>query len=638
MSDTITMIPLSKLQRSDENTRKTAPNAELAEFAASIEAHGLLQNLIVRPLRSEKGPADGHYEVVAGGRRLEALKLLAKRRRIPKDSRIPCAVLNGERADGAVEYSLAENVMREPLHPADQFEAFSTMHAQGRGVEEIAARFGVTPTVVLQRLKLAAVSPRLMAIYREGGMTLEQLTAFTISDDHKAQEHVWFESPTDKSPSGIRRALTRALVEGTDRQARFVGAKAYEEAGGRIVRDLFKPKDEGYFEDSQLLERLVTEKLAAEAENVKAEGWGWVETLVEMDYGYLGQFRHLPPQEVPLTDEEQAKLDGLAERHDQLVAELDDEPDPGMETEIDRISAEIDALSGRETWSEEDKARSGALVSLDYQGQLQVTRGLMKPEPREDKAKKSAAAAVQTGQTAGTESSERSEPPERAGLSEALLEDLSAHRTAALREMLAGNADVALSALLHALLLRTFYAERETCVGVRLDHFDLSGFAEYIGESPAVVAMAERHRSWSEQLPERDELWSWLERKPLETRLDLLAYLTARSVYAVRQRHFGDQRERIAQADTIAIAIGLDMTKWWRPTRNAYFDRVTKQQILAAVSEAQSPQVADKIASMKKDAMAGRAEELLVDTGWLPEPLRPPEREHREPEAAPAAE
>jgi ParB family transcriptional regulator, chromosome partitioning protein len=101
-----------------------------------------------------------------------------------------------------------------------------------------------------------------------------------------------------------------------------------------------------------------------------------------------------------------------------------------------------------------------------------------------------------------------------------------------------------------------------------------------------------------------------------------LAYLTARSVYAVRHRQFGNQRERAAQADLMAFAIGLDMSQWWRPTRKAYLDRVTKQQILAAVSEAKSPQAAEGIATMKKEAMASRAEELLAEPLRLPEPER----------------
>lgn len=186
MSDQLRLIPLSALKSSAANVRRTDAKAELEALAASIEAHGLLQNLTVEP-----GPS-GTFHVVAGGRRLAALKLLAKRKRLAKDVPVPCKVIDGGAT--ASELSLAENVVRIPLHPADQFTAFSALQVDGLGAEEIAARFGVSPVVVRQRLKLAAVSPRLMEVYRQGGMDLDQLMAFAISDDHAAQERVWFEA------------------------------------------------------------------------------------------------------------------------------------------------------------------------------------------------------------------------------------------------------------------------------------------------------------------------------------------------------------------------------------------------------------------------------------------------------------
>lgn len=627
MSDTLILIPLNKLERSKENARKTEPSAEVDALAASIEVHGLLQNLTVRPLQGKDGP-NGRYEVVAGARRLEALKLLAKTRRLPKDAEIPCAVLTDDRAGDAAELSLAENVMRVPLHPADQFEAFLALQQGGLGPEEIAARFGVTPKVVLQRLKLAAVSPRLMAVYREGGMTLDQLTAFTISDDHEAQERVWFEYPHDKNPDSIRRWLTKTLVEGSDRRARFVGAEAYEQAGGRIICDLFKEAHEGYFEDSQLLDRLTSEKLTAEAERVKAEGWSWVEVLPEMDYGYLAQFRHLMPKEVPLSKRDQKRLDRLCKRHDKLIAELEDEPDEAAVAELDRIQAKIDALSKkREQWSEKDISRSGAVIALDYNGNLQIVYGLVKPKPQ--KAAK-AKVAEQTEQA----DEENATMPEKADVySESLLEELSAHRTAALRATLASQPEVALTALLHTLILQTFFGVwNEFCIRIKTENIDLGPFGDGLGESKAVVAMAERHSAWSQQLPEEHELWSWLEQQAHDTRLELLAYCIACTVNAVRQRYGPTWSDRCEQADTIARAVSLDMTLWWRPTQKTYFDRVTKQQIMKAVSEAVSPEAANNIAEMKKAAMAARAEKLMAETTWLPEPLRTPQELN--PEAA----
>ena len=120
-----------------------------------------------------------------GGRRFRALELLVKQKRLAKGAPIPCVI----RTEGiAEEDSLAENVQRAPLHPLDQFRAFLTLREKGQSEEEIAAVFFVSVAVVRQRLRLASVSPRLLDIYAEDGMTLDQLMAFTVSGDHERQE------------------------------------------------------------------------------------------------------------------------------------------------------------------------------------------------------------------------------------------------------------------------------------------------------------------------------------------------------------------------------------------------------------------------------------------------------------------
>ena len=151
------------------------------------------------------------------------------------------------------------------MHPADQYEAFAKLHdEEGMSAEDIAARFGVTAAVVRQRLKLGAVSPKLMALYRKGEMNLDQLSAFAITEDHERQERVWSELPPfNRSREAILRALSEGQVRSDDRRAVFVGAKAYEEAGGSIIRDLFDAEGGGFFADAELLNRLAREKLQA---------------------------------------------------------------------------------------------------------------------------------------------------------------------------------------------------------------------------------------------------------------------------------------------------------------------------------------------------------------------------------------
>src|SRR5580698_10586606 len=98
------------------------------------------------------------------------MKRLVEQGRIGPDYPVPCMVVSRERA---VQISLSENSGREPMHPADEFEAFRQLIDSGQSVEDVAARFGVTPLVVERRLKLANVSPNFIALYRDGELTLE---------------------------------------------------------------------------------------------------------------------------------------------------------------------------------------------------------------------------------------------------------------------------------------------------------------------------------------------------------------------------------------------------------------------------------------------------------------------------------
>src|SRR5271165_95030 len=228
----IVNIPLNKLVGSPLNVRKTGGQS-IEDLAASIKAHGLLHNLVV----SKAAKGDKH-QVIAGARRLAALKKLAKEKVLPKTFDVPCRVID---AEASTESSLAENTIRQAMHPADQFIAFRQLVADGLGFEEIAARFGVTATTVRQRLKLANVAPRLFELYRTDEITLDQLMALAITDDHAAQERVW-ESASEwqRNPSTLRRALTETMVDAaSDPRARFVGVDAYVNAGGLVERDLF---------------------------------------------------------------------------------------------------------------------------------------------------------------------------------------------------------------------------------------------------------------------------------------------------------------------------------------------------------------------------------------------------------------
>ena len=594
----IQMIPLNALVSSPANVRKTGSKIGIDELASSISAHGLLQNLQVRPVD------DDRFQVVAGGRRLAALKLLAKRKELAKDVAVGCNVLDSE---DDTEISLAENDMREAMHPADQFEAFRKLIDDGRSVEEVARRFGATVLLVTQRLKLACVSPRLMKLYRGENLNLEQLMAFTVSDDHAAQETAWFDAPDyDRHPRSIRRRLTAGHVSASERRAVFAGLDAYREAGGQIVSDLFQSKNEGYLTDPSLLDRLCAARLEHEAEVIRAEGWKWVEIMPEVSYEVLRSYgrQYGKPQPMPA---KQAKALAKVEAKREDFAAKDELSDEEAE-QLEALDVEAAALAEVPVeWSERQRKRCGALVGIGYNGELEVTRGLIAPSDLKEPKRK--------GDEDGNGESEASSSPaepEASGLSKALRDDLIAQRTAALRAVVAANVPVALVALTQALVLPLFYiGHPENPLDLRAVNPYLWG--EGIEDNRGSKDMAERHAAWLQRLPEEPEaLWDWLIALDPATLNELLVYGVATTVKPESGPH----------VDRLAAAAGLDLAQWWTPTATGYFSRVSKTLITEAVTEGVTAQAAANIASLKKAEMAERAEALLTGTRWLPALLR----------------
>src|SRR5579883_712064 len=571
-------IPLSKLVPSAANVRKTGGEVGLEELAASIAAHGLLQNLPVRSVLNEAGAETGKFEVVAGGRRFAALKLLAKRKRIAKGAPVACNVL----VDGdPVEISLAENVTQLPMHPADQYEAFERLRReQGLTADDIAARFGLTAAAVRQRMKLGAVSPALMQVYRDGDMNLEQLMAFIIT------------------------------------------------------RDLFDEAHGGFFADPELLDRLVREKLEAEAQEMAAEGWKWVVVAPEFNYTLAVGMRRVYPSPVPLTGEEQARLDALEAEYETLSVQHDGEAaTPEIEAEFDRIDAEIEKLRDRQVYGPDDVASAGAFVALGYDGATRIERGYVRPEdepaepePVDGEAHGATDLPAHAGDEPDVGESE-ADPAEdeddgHAALSDRLIEELTYHKTAALQDHLADNPDVALAAVVHALAVPVFYGRGYnpvTCLKIEASPLE---FGSGIGQGRAAQAVMDRLGQWAAKLPRTSgDLWDWISTQDRETLLSLLAYCAGRTVFAVLQP-WNREPKRLAHAESLAQAVELDMTAYWRPTVSTYFGRVTKAAILEAVREAVSSDAADNMARMKKQEMAEGAEILLAGTGWLPAILR----------------
>jgi ParB family transcriptional regulator, chromosome partitioning protein len=649
-------IPFNKLVLSQSNVRRVKAGVSIEQLAESIALRTLLQSLSVRAVVDADGQETGMFEVPAGGRRYRALELLVKQKRMAKTQPVPCVVRDGGIAE---DDSLAENDERVGLHPLDQYRAFQSLRDGGMSEEEIAARHFVTPAVVKQRLRLASVSPMLHEVYADDGMTLEQLMAFSVTADPARQEQIWdnvSRSQLDE-PYQIRRMLTENTVRASDRRAQFIGLDAYEQAGGTVMRDLFEHDDGGWLRDVPLLDRLVTEKLKADAEAIAAEGWKWIAVAINFPYGHTNALRELDGEPADLTEEDRATLDALNAEYAKIEADYQDADE--LPDEIDQRLGEIEkarsAFEARSLiYEPAEIARAGVFVSIDTEGLLSVDRGYVRPEDEapafadpESEAPGDGATsegpetngsvqrAVITVGGAPAEPVEEEDDDTVKPLPDRLITELTAHRTLALRNALANDPAVAFQAVLHNFVLATFYrfASSSGCLEIAIRTPTFPAQAPGLKESTSAEAIDIRHDGWKARLPkDESELWDVLTAFDGKEQAALFAHCASSAVNALHEpanRYNGGHisahsvRGRLDQADVLIRAVGLDMVKaGWKPTVDNYLGRVTKPRILEAVREAKGEQSVQLIDHLKKGDMAREAERLLDGTGWLPEPLR----------------
>ena len=533
------------------------------------------------------------------------------------------------------------------------------MREQGRSEEDIAAIFFVSVGVVKQRLRLAAVSLRLLDIYADDGMSLEQLMAFSDTAEHARQEQVW--ESVNKSgydePYQIRRLLTERAVRASDKRARFVGLTGYEAAGGSVLRDLFEDDGGGWLEDIALLERLVADKLRTEAETVAAEGWKWLDVAPSFPYAHDHGHHRLEGIPVDLTSEEQASFDAFQAEYDTLQAKYEDAdelPDE-VDARLGELEEALEAFANRpDVFKPAEIVHAGAFISIDAEGGLLVERGYVR---REDEAAFVAATTEPDpdARSATSGSDENGAPPvQRATITvegqvgaaeedddetirplpDRLVTELTAHRTLALRDAVACHPQVAMTALLHKLCVDAFYQTYTPgCLDAGVRHVQLPGQTPDLKESASAKSIADRHAAWNADLPTDEQaLWDRLATLDDASRLALLAHCVSFGVNALFEKvdRYGGSgvtanglQRRLDQADRLVRAVNLDMAEvGWRPTVDNYLGRVTKSRILEAVREAKGEGAMQLIDHLKKSEMAKEAERLLEDTRWLPEPLR----------------
>ena len=638
-------IPLSQLELSPDNVRKTpAGAAAFTELKASIAAHGLLENLIA--CATEPGP-DGteRLAVIAGGRRLAAMQALAAEGVLDGDYPVPCRMVDDTAAE--TELSLAENTVRAAMHPADQVEAFRRLADAGSTAADIAARFGVSERTVEKRLRLGNAAPVLLEAYRAGGIDLETLMAFAVTADRARQVAVWEQVKDQGYRPGawqIRRMLTEDRVPGTSAIARFVGLEAYEAAGGRIDRDLFAGDGEQgiWFDDPELLNRLATDKLQAAADEL-ATRWKWAEARIDVDWTGIARFGRVRPQPGEPADQEQAEIERLRSRNDELANMGDDDWTDELIDEGEAIEARLDqmeALIGaRAVYRREDLGLAGCIVTVANSGEIKLIQGLVRPEdiPADipahepgdgttagdgatcndtgngDNAGSAIEAPAISGGARGTVDAE-AEARKAAGVGIGLADDLRAIRTAIVKSHLASDFAAAFDLLVFQLARSVF------TTGCHADALDIRAVETpdrpvlrvnddafgtvNVGEKRLETGRAGHNLAWI-GLPDT-EAFSALKALPEVDKRALFASCVARTLkgqLAFEPKARPEVEATVARLDIdFAAAIRANSDQVW--TAELLWSRLRKDRILAIARDTLGVEWAQAHGKDKKAALA----------------------------------
>ena len=644
----IRSIPLDRLEPSPANVRKTPPGKRaFAELKASIAAHGLIKNLVARSIGPAEDPGTSpgqapgeRFAVIAGARRLAALNELASKGTIASDFPVPCRVIENGVSD--TEISLAENVVRVAMHPADQVQAFGALALAGATVADIAARFGVSERIVEQRLRLGHAAPELLDAYRENAIDLATLKAFAVTTDTARQMAVWEQvkdqgyRPTDWQ---IRRMLTEDRIPAGAALARYVGIDAYEAAGGPVLRDLFADEYENgvWLEDPALLRQLAMDRLKVAADEL-ATRWKWAEARLDVEWSDLARFGRVRPTPAEPTDEEKTEIERLHTRHDELANMDEDAWTDELIEEAEAIEPRLeqiqDAIKARAVFKPEDIAIAGCIVTVGGNGELQLVQGLVRPEdmpadtgtatpgaPAHDGGGQNdgrqAASGIQSPAITGPAMPPARPDPEaearkEAGVGIGLADDLRAIRTALVKARLAEDFGAAFDLALFQMGRAVFtpgYHDHALDIAVRetRDRPPLRVNDDAFGDwSPGEAMLADRSSlsfDWLE-IEDRKESFAALRALPQADKQNLFAACVARTVNG----QLAFEADARPELEATVARLDIEFAAHVRPTAEMFWSRVRKDRMLGVAREVLGVEWAHAHRKDKKATLASAME------------------------------
>lgn len=635
----IQSVKVKNLSLSKDNVRKSNRETGIDELADSIAFQGLLQNLVVTPLKKA-----GHFTVKAGGRRLRALQRLIERGTLPTDHEVPVLVLNDNEGDTSVEASLTENFQRVPMNPADECTAFNFLLQKGMSAEDVAKRQGVTTRFVEQRVRLAELAKPVFAALAAGEITLGVAQAYAVTSDVDAQARVFAQMTASyygDNPDNIRRAILNGTVKANDAKARFVGRDAYIAAGGRIEGDLFAAEGDENWIDVDLIETLATQKLeTAAAELAQAEGLAFVTpiTATHVPYDLERQLHEYHAPSRVMTDEERARVEALSAENDRLVEQLEQEFVEGSaeadlaENRLSEIERELDDIE--EARSEIDpalKAQIGTFVYIGGDGAPRVHTRLFSEKPVVDPNAPPTVSDGAVGDHPGGDADQG------ARLSGTLIDELATQRRQILVAHIASDPAMALDLTIFLMaqnvVFDTINVASHSTLKSGAASFPIFSFRDE-GSMASQTIDDQRQRldtSWAGQ-PTMSERFDAFRALDDEARGAWVAFAVARTLEPTLNVAEGYRSNGFH--DHLGRLLDIQVESWWRPTAENFFGRVKKSVMLDALEEIGGSILRGRYKDAKKGDLAGTCASLCNGQGiveaeirekasaWLPDVMR----------------